>query len=50
MYLPVMGLWGYGAWRLGRLYNELRAQVPDDAPASEEPPPDQATGSPGSVG
>jgi AAA family ATP:ADP antiporter len=35
MYLPVMGLWGYGAWRLGRLYNDLRAQATDDAPAPE---------------
>jgi AAA family ATP:ADP antiporter len=35
MYLPVMGLWGYGAWRLGRLYGDLRARVTDDAPAPE---------------
>jgi AAA family ATP:ADP antiporter len=34
MYLPIMGLWGFGAWRLGRLYNDLRARVTDDAPAS----------------
>lgn len=26
-YLPVMGLWGLGAWRLGKLYAGLRQQV-----------------------
>ncbi len=26
-YLPVMGLWGLGAWRLGKLYTGLRQQV-----------------------
>jgi len=26
-YLPVMGLWGLGAWRLGKLYAALRRQV-----------------------
>jgi len=26
-YLPVMGLWGLGAWRLGKLYALLRQQV-----------------------
>ncbi|MEJ2383347.1 MAG: hypothetical protein P8Y54_03010 [Xanthomonadales bacterium] len=30
MYLPVMGLWGYGAWRLGRLYTDLRARAAED--------------------
>ena len=35
MYLPIMGLWGFGAWRLGRLYNEMRARVTDDAAAQE---------------
>ena len=40
MYLPVMGLWGYGAWRLGRLYNDLRARATDDAPAPEGRRPD----------
>jgi hypothetical protein len=39
MYLPVMGLWGYGAWRLGRLYTELRARAGDEiaAQAQREP-------------
>ncbi len=27
IYLPVMGLWGLGAWRLGKLYALLRQQV-----------------------
>jgi len=35
MYLPIMGLWGFGAWRLGRLYNGMRARVTDDAAAQE---------------
>ncbi|MBT8059462.1 MAG: MFS transporter [Xanthomonadales bacterium] len=26
IYLPVMGLWGFGAWRLGRIYTRLRRQ------------------------
>ena len=26
-YLPVMGLWGLGAWRLGKLYTQLRQQA-----------------------
>jgi AAA family ATP:ADP antiporter len=26
-YLPVMGLWGLGAWRLGKLYAALRQQA-----------------------
>ncbi len=26
-YLPVMGLWGLGAWRLGKLYTALRQQA-----------------------
>jgi len=29
IYVPVMGLWGFGAWRLGRLYSELREQIGD---------------------
>jgi AAA family ATP:ADP antiporter len=29
IYVPVMGLWGFGAWRLGRLYTELRERVGD---------------------
>jgi len=35
MYLPVMGLWGFGAWRLGRLYGELRARVTEPAAGPE---------------
>ncbi len=26
LYLPVLALWGFGAWRLGRRYEQLRAQ------------------------
>jgi AAA family ATP:ADP antiporter len=27
LYLPVLAIWGLGSWRLGRRYEELRAQV-----------------------
>ncbi len=27
LYLPIMGLWGLGAWRLGKLYAGLRREV-----------------------
>jgi AAA family ATP:ADP antiporter len=27
LYLPVMGLWAFGAWRLGRTYSRLRRQL-----------------------
>jgi AAA family ATP:ADP antiporter len=27
IYVPVMGLWGFGAWRLGKLYSQLRDQL-----------------------
>ncbi len=27
LYLPIMGLWGLGAWRLGKLYAGLRQQI-----------------------
>ena len=27
LYLPVMGLWGWGAWRLGKRYEQLRDQA-----------------------
>ena len=30
LYVPVMGLWGFGAWRLGRIYSRLREQVKDE--------------------
>jgi AAA family ATP:ADP antiporter len=35
-YLPVMGAWCWGAWRLGRAYQSLRdsQDVANDAPAS----------------
>jgi len=35
IYIPVMGLWAWGAWRLGRIYTELRAQ----ADRADSPPP-----------
>ena len=33
LYVPVLGLWGFGAWRLGLIYNRLRARVGDDPEA-----------------
>jgi AAA family ATP:ADP antiporter len=27
LYVPVLGLWGFGAWRLGQIYNRLRARA-----------------------
>jgi len=30
LFLPVMGLWGLGAWRLGKLYASLRRRVESD--------------------
>jgi AAA family ATP:ADP antiporter len=27
IYVPIMGLWGFGAWRLGRLYTKLREEA-----------------------
>jgi len=27
IYVPVMGLWAFGAWRLGRIYTRMRAQL-----------------------
>ena len=27
IYVPIMGLWGFGAWRLGQLYTKLRNQA-----------------------
>jgi AAA family ATP:ADP antiporter len=46
VYLPVMGLWAFGAWRLGRIYSRMREQVRGGAsgatwisePAQEHPP------------
>jgi AAA family ATP:ADP antiporter len=34
VYLPILGLWGFGAWRLGRIYTQLRNQV-EDVPADQ---------------
>jgi len=28
IYVPIMGLWGIGAWRLGKLYMQMRAKLP----------------------
>jgi AAA family ATP:ADP antiporter len=28
IYVPIMGLWGFGAWRLGKLYGQMRANLP----------------------
>jgi AAA family ATP:ADP antiporter len=30
VYLPVLGLWGFGAWRLGKIYTGLRANLPPE--------------------
>jgi AAA family ATP:ADP antiporter len=27
LYLPVMGIWAFGAWRLGRIYTAMRVQL-----------------------
>jgi AAA family ATP:ADP antiporter len=27
IYVPIMGIWGFGAWRLGQLYTSLRKQA-----------------------
>ena len=27
IYVPIMGIWGFGAWRLGQLYAQMRASV-----------------------
>jgi len=27
IYVPIMGVWGFGAWRLGQLYSRLREQA-----------------------
>jgi AAA family ATP:ADP antiporter len=29
-YVPVMGLWGFGAWRLGKIYSRMRANLLQD--------------------
>jgi AAA family ATP:ADP antiporter len=30
LYVPVMGLWGFGAWRLGTIYTRMRQRVQAD--------------------
>jgi AAA family ATP:ADP antiporter len=30
VYVPVLGLWGFGAWRLGKIYNRMRTNLPAD--------------------
>jgi hypothetical protein len=32
VYLPVMALWVFGAWRLGRIYTRMREQLRGPAP------------------
>jgi len=27
IYVPIMGIWGFGAWRLGKLYAQMRASI-----------------------
>ena len=27
IYVPIMGIWGFGAWRLGQIYAQMRASV-----------------------
>ena len=31
IYVPIMGLWGFGAWRLGRLYTQFRDRLDQQA-------------------
>jgi len=33
LYVPIMGIWGFGAWRLGRLYTQMRVSLPQDETA-----------------
>jgi AAA family ATP:ADP antiporter len=28
IYVPIMGVWGFGAWRLGKIYTQMRASAP----------------------
>ena len=30
IYVPVLGLWGFGAWRLGRIYMQMRERLKED--------------------
>jgi AAA family ATP:ADP antiporter len=34
VYLPVLGLWAFGAWRLGRIYGRMREQARGCAPGA----------------
>ncbi|GAH10994.1 unnamed protein product, partial [marine sediment metagenome] len=27
IYVPIMGLWGFGAWRLGQIYTHMKASM-----------------------
>jgi len=31
-YFPVLGMWGFGAWQLGKVYTKLKAQAESDSP------------------
>jgi AAA family ATP:ADP antiporter len=32
IYVPIMGIWGFGAWKLGKLYTQMRESVRVDNP------------------
>ena len=34
LYLPIMGIWVFGAWRLGRIYTAMRAERRRETPAA----------------
>jgi AAA family ATP:ADP antiporter len=31
IYVPIMGCWAWGAWQLGKIYTQLRAQIDEVA-------------------
>ncbi len=35
LYVPVMGVWAWGAWQLGKMYTQLRAQVEHNSNAAD---------------
>jgi len=37
LYVPVLGLWGFGAWRLGKIYNRFRAAGKGEAESGVGP-------------
>jgi len=39
LYLPLMGLWAYGAWRLGGIYTRFRSQLEQGEAAGARPAP-----------